>query len=247
MFSVKADASWEKLFPGFDTHCEWSHLKSRAALTRQMAEGVTRRFDTESCRSFDQLVREEIVAALRAGEESEVLYWKLKYFAETNRHSPVIQTDRGKIVYVMQARTCGTVSLVIGSVAEMITIGRKGNHMHYVLPISDRYDFVPYELIGAVARRHLDLNLLIDELAPDASVRDCKVPVLMFSVCERGCEESEATLSCDLTIAEPKRRMTGSVDETISAGSRIDGAENLTGKIIVVVKPQADEQFHRSA
>lgn len=217
-------------------------------MTRQMAEGVAKRFDSEGWQPFDQLVREEIVAALRAGEESEVLYWKLKYFAETNRHSPVISTDRGKIVYVLPDRASGMVSLIIGSAVEMITIGRRGNHMHYVLPICDRYDFVPYELIGAVARRHLDLNMLIDELAPDASVRECKVPVLMFSVCERGCEESEATLSCDLSIAEPKRRMTGAAEEpTTIGGTRIDGTDNLTGKIVVVVKPQTDEHMHRSA
>lgn len=248
MFNVKADPNWEGLFPGFDTPFQWSHLKNRAALTRQMAEGVTKRFDTESCQSFDQLVREEIVAALRAGEESEVLYWKLKYFAETNRNAPVIQTDRNKIIYVLLDRGSGTVSLIIGNVAEMITVGRKGKQMHYVLPISERYDFVPYELIGAVARRHFDLNMLIDELAPGTSVRDCKVPVLIFSVCDRGGDESEATLSCDLSIAEPKRRISVASEDLVSGTARVDSVENGLGKIVVVVnKTQTEEQFHRTA
>lgn len=233
MYDLKTEPITEKLFPGFDTGSEWGHLRTRAAKTREMVEGVSRRFGTESSQSFDQLVTEEIVSALRAGEESEVLYWKLKYFSEAYRHAPVIKTDRGKLVYVLLNQETGVVSLVIGAASEIITIGRRGIHTHYVVPITERYDFVPYELIGAVARRHLDLNMLIDELAPDASVRECKVPVLMFSVAERG-HYSEATLSCDLSIADHKRR-----NEEIS---------DLTpAKIVVVVKGNADEDLHKTA
>ncbi len=249
MFDAK-DMSFEKVFPGFDTPAHWTTLRERAARTRQWAEGVASRYDdTISYHSIDQIVREEIISALRSGEESELLYWKLRYFADAHRHAPVMQTDKGKVLYVIVDRHSGMVSLVIGDVCEMLTIGRKGNRTHYVLPIAERYDYVPYELIGAVARRHLDCNMLIDELAPEASVRDSKVPVLIFSTCDRGGDESEAILSCDLSIAEPKRRSCdGRVDEEINAlPGKLDILENNAGKIVVVVPPKADELHYRSA
>lgn len=247
MFDANTEISFEKLFPGFDTPAHWSTLRERAARTRKWAEGVSSRYDdTISYHSIDQIVRDEIVAALRAGEPPEILYWKLRYFAEAHRYGPVIQTDKGKVLYVMIDRQSGMVSLVIGELAEMLTIGRKGNRTHYVLPATERYDYVPYELIGAVARRHLDCNQLIDELAPEASVRDSKVPVLIFSVCDRGRDESEAIMSCDLSIADPRRRYGFSITEEISinaAPSRNDVMESGTSKIVVVV-PQKTEELH---
>lgn len=257
MFDGNVDVGFEKLFPGFDTPSHWTTLRERAAKTRQWAEGVARRYDdTISYSSIDQIVRDEIVAALRAGEESEIIYWKLRYFAEAYRHSPVIQTDKGKVLYVIFDRQSNTVSLVIGELAEMLTVGKKGNRTHYVMPVTERYDYVPYDLICAVARRHLDCNTLIDELAPEASVRDSKVPVLIFSLCERGREESEAILSCDLSIADPRRRfgIDGREESALSEvainaapASKLDVMENPGSKIVMVVPKNPEDMHYRTA
>lgn len=163
---------------------DWKTLLKRVQKSRRLLQEIRENQKAPEVLSpFSYLTEELVVNTLRSSELPETVYWTLHYFAEANRQSPIIRTDRGKTVFIELDRLDDTITLYIGHTEELICLGEENGQRLFAMPLLDKYEFVRYPLLGSVLKRRSS-NEAMEKWHKVESDADNSKPYLFFTQSE---------------------------------------------------------------
>lgn len=113
-------------------------------------------------KSYEYVTEELVINTLRSSQSPETIYWLLRYFVETNKAQPVIQTDRGKTVYIDYDRFEESISVYVGDSDEVNCVGEHDGSKIYAMQILEKYDFLWYSTLGVALKRQMHKDALIE-------------------------------------------------------------------------------------
>lgn len=177
---------------------DWKNLLKRAQKSRLLLQEIRENQKAPEVLSpFSYLTEELVVNTLRSSELPETVYWTLHYFAEANRQSPIIRTDRGKTVFIELDHLDDTITVYIGLTDELVCLGEEGGRKLFAMPLLDKYEFVRYPLLGSVLKRRVS-NEAMEKWHKVESDADDSTPYFFFT---EGVEED--AIAC-VKFADPE-------------------------------------------
>ncbi len=123
-----------------------------------------------------------VVNTLRAGDKPETIYWLLRYYVESNSNGSLINTDRGKSLYIDCDRLENTVSVYVGSTESITCIGDEDGLKIYTMDVQEKYEYTWYAFLGAALKRHYSAEAILDEARRNEMKSEAIVPTLFFTI-----------------------------------------------------------------
>lgn len=123
-----------------------------------------------------------VVSTLRNGEKPETIYWLLRYYAESCSNGALINTDRGKSIYIDFDRLESTVAVYIGSTDSIACIGDENGQKIYTMDVQEKYEYTWYAFLGAALMRRYSADSIIDEARRKDSNAETIMPTLFFTI-----------------------------------------------------------------
>ncbi len=193
---------------------------------------------------------EDVVSALRNGLPLEETYELLRHFGSTQRHNPIITTDRGKVLYVEYQEQTRRVVLYIGDQSDFVKVYKGPDRQLYVLALEERYEFYPAQNDVIVARKHIDRNGLIECTLEEPRRSGRYVPALYFFVFSNPRQGSECSVRTEWMPAHaaceapPQAHAAGSPG---SAPPRCDAQERPSNGADAAVPPSSNDPRHSAS
>lgn len=97
--------------------------------------------------SETSITEELVIKTLRSAEKPETIYWLLRSFVESNGQNQLINTDKGKTLYIELDRLEQTVSVYVGATDSVVCLGDDERQL-YAMDVQERYDYVWYAFLG---------------------------------------------------------------------------------------------------
>jgi hypothetical protein len=184
MYSLNLENNPDVFRSGWNIADDWKNLLKRAQKSRMLLQEIRENQKAPEVLSpFSYLTEELVVNTLRSSELPETVYWTLHYFAEANRQSPIIRTDRGKTVFIELDRLDDTITLYIGHTEELVCLGEEDGRKLFAMPLIDKYEFVRYPLLGSVLKRRSSHEAM-EKWHKVESDSDNSTPYLFFTQSE---------------------------------------------------------------
>ena len=141
----------------------------------------TPRSPQEAESQFRWVDEELVINTLRSRATPETVYWLLRQFMETGAESPVIETDRGKTIYIDFDRTKENITLYIGNTDNVLCIEHEKDNEIYALEIQERCEFIWHSTARFAVRRQMSAGAIQDQSRPINYQNQKAVPTLFFT------------------------------------------------------------------
>lgn len=106
--------------------------------------------------------KELVTDILRSSQRPELVYWVLRSYAEAWAEDPVIETDRGKTIYIDYDRNEENLSVYIGESSETICVSNNDSKKFFIMDVLERIDFLPYSSLGVVLKRQFSSAAILE-------------------------------------------------------------------------------------
>jgi len=145
---------------------------------------------------------EDVISTLRAGQPPEATYALLRQFAIMNRNQPIIETEKGNLLYIDFNPCTDKLLLWIGAKDEFVNISEVEGRRLYALVIQERYDFFPYGNGTTICRLKLEREELLDRVAQLSGRPGQFTPCLYFYLYDNPSDLAICSLRTEWTPLE---------------------------------------------
>ena len=176
------------------------------------------------------ITEELVIKTLRSAEKPETIYWLLRSFVESNAQNQLINTDKGRTLYIELDRLEETVSVYIGATDSVVCLGDDERQL-YAMDVQERYDYVWYAFLGVALKRKLSAQAIQDLASRDDETTPASAPTLFYTCGnESVCVMRTNWYQCMSKLPLPDLRKTTSYCEYKSARAADEEAGNVLAR-----------------
>ena len=118
---------------------------------------------TQGTHIKDPVTEELVIKTLRSEQLPETVYWLLRYYVEANRNRRLINTDKGKSIFIDHNHLDNTITVYVGSTDSVFCIGEEDGRKIYTMDVSEKCEYVWYEFLHAALKRRFSASAIIDQ------------------------------------------------------------------------------------